>query len=191
MDPFSYLSVLISIVLALGMTRLLRGIAEMLELRSRKRLYWVHLVWAEFLFNLLVANWWVFYRWRTETQWTFYLFVFVLLPPTVLYLCSVLLFPRIDASDTTVDYRAHFYRNHRAFFLLLFLFVPIDVADTLLKGWQHFLDLGYSYYIAMSVLAIGSLVAAFTRNATYHAAWAVVSLANQLVFTLAVFPTFG
>jgi hypothetical protein len=31
MDPFSYLSVLISIILALGMTRVLAGVGEMLQ----------------------------------------------------------------------------------------------------------------------------------------------------------------
>lgn len=191
MDAFSYLSVLISIVLALGVTQLLRGIAEMLELRSRKRLYWVHLVWTQFLFNLLVSNWWVFYRWRVETHWTFYLFAFVLLTPTLLYLSAVLLFPRISAGDTAVDYRAHYYANHRAFFLLIFLFVPLDLVDTLLKGWQHFLNVGWPYYVGMSVMAIGSLIAVFTRNTAYHAIWAIVSLANQLIFTLGVFPAFG
>jgi hypothetical protein len=33
MDPFSYLSVLISIILALGMTRVLAGVGEMLQAR--------------------------------------------------------------------------------------------------------------------------------------------------------------
>ena len=40
MDPFSYLSALISIILALGMTRVLAGVGEMLQARSRRRLYW-------------------------------------------------------------------------------------------------------------------------------------------------------
>ena len=39
MDPFSYLSVLISIILALGMTRVLASIGEMLEARLHRRLY--------------------------------------------------------------------------------------------------------------------------------------------------------
>lgn len=191
MDAFNYLSVLISIVLALGMTRLLRGIAEMLETRARRHFYWVHLVLVVFLFNLLVANWWVFYRWRVETHWTFYLFLFVLLTPTVLYLCSVLLFPRSDSADSEIDYRVHYYENHRAFFLLIFAFVPIDLVDTLLKGWQHFVDMGPIYYVAIGMLGLGSIIAAFTRSPAYHAAWAVLSMANQLVFTLRVFPNFG
>jgi len=53
MDPFSYLSVLISIILALGMTRVLAGVGEMLQARSRRRLYWVHAVWVVNLFLYL------------------------------------------------------------------------------------------------------------------------------------------
>jgi hypothetical protein len=40
MGAFEYLSVLISIILALGMTRVLAG--EMLQARSRRHIYWVH-----------------------------------------------------------------------------------------------------------------------------------------------------
>jgi hypothetical protein len=64
MDPFSYLSVLISIILALGMTRLLAGVSEMLQARSRRRLYWVHALWVVNLFLYLVVAWWIFYRWQ-------------------------------------------------------------------------------------------------------------------------------
>jgi len=66
MDPFSYLSVLISIILALGMTRVLAGVGEMLQARSRRRLYWVHAVWIANLFLYLVVAWWIFYRWRNQ-----------------------------------------------------------------------------------------------------------------------------
>ena len=42
MGAFEYLSVLISIILALGMTRVLGGVGEMLQAGSLRRLYWVH-----------------------------------------------------------------------------------------------------------------------------------------------------
>ena len=38
MGAFEYLSVLISIILALGMTRVLAGVGEMLQARSRPHL---------------------------------------------------------------------------------------------------------------------------------------------------------
>jgi len=59
MDPFSYLSVLISIILAFGMTRVLAGVGEMLQARSRRRLYWVHAIWVVNLFLYLVEAWWI------------------------------------------------------------------------------------------------------------------------------------
>ena len=55
MDAFSYLSVLISIILALGMTRVLAGVGEMLQARSRRRLDWVHAIWVVNLFLYLVV----------------------------------------------------------------------------------------------------------------------------------------
>jgi hypothetical protein len=45
MGAFEYLSVLISIILALGMTRVLGGVGEMLQARSLRRIYWVHALW--------------------------------------------------------------------------------------------------------------------------------------------------
>jgi hypothetical protein len=118
MDPFSYLSVLISIILALGMTRVLAGVGEMLQAHARRRIYWVHAVWVVNLFVYLVVAWWIFYRWRNQQPWTFLLFVFVLISPTILYLASIVLFPPESALDEFVDYKAHYYANHRAFFIL-------------------------------------------------------------------------
>src|SRR5437667_3013182 len=105
MDAFNYLSVLISIILALGMTRVLAGVGEMLQARSRRRIYWVHAVWTVNLFIYLVIAWWIFYRWRNQQIWTFFLFVFVLIAPTILYLASLLLFPRENANDESINYK--------------------------------------------------------------------------------------
>jgi len=135
MDSFSYLSVLISIILALGMTRVLAGVDEMLQARSRRRLYWVHAVWVVNLFLYLMAAWWIFYRWRNQQPWTFFLFIFVLISPTILYLASIVLFPPESSLDKFVNYKTHHYSNHRVFYS------PVDFADTLLKGISHLVAL--------------------------------------------------
>src|SRR5436305_14602007 len=108
MDPFSCLSVLISIVLALGMTRVLQGLGEMLQARSHRRVDWVHAVWVLNIFLFLVVAWWVFYRWRFEQNWTFFFFVFVLMSATILYLYSLCLF-LIHGYFAVLDYKHLYY----------------------------------------------------------------------------------
>ena len=189
MDPFSYLSVLISIVLALGMTRVLAGIGEMLQARSHRRIYWVQVVWSVNVFIYLVIAWWVFYRWRNQQPWTFLLFVFVLISPTILYLASLLLFPRESAANESINYKTHFYANHRAFFIILAFYGPVDVIDSLLKGVPHFLGLGPPYMISMTLFLTGITTAAITRNERYHQFYAIFFLVQTVVVSFAVFHT--
>jgi hypothetical protein len=189
MDPFSYLSVLISIVLALGMTRVLAGVGEMLQARSRRRIYWVHAVWILNLFLYLVVAWWIFYRWRNQQTWTFFLFVFVLISPTILYLASLLLFPREGARDEAVNYKTHFYANHRAFFILLGLFGPVDLVDTLLKGVPHFLAQGPTYIVSLVLYVSGLAIAAITRNERFHQFYAIFFFLQTIVLSFTIFHT--
>lgn len=189
MDPFSYLSVLISIILALGMTRVLAGVGEMLQARSHRQIYWVHAVWVVNLFLYLVVAWWIFYRWRNQQPWTFFLFVFVLISPTILYLASIVLFPREGFVDESVNYKTHFYANHRVFFILLALFGPIDVVDTLLKGIPHFLEQGPRYIVSSAFFLVGLTIAAITRNQRYHEVYCLIFLAHTVVISFAIFHT--
>jgi hypothetical protein len=188
MSAFEYLSVLISIVLALGMTRVLAGVGEMLQARSHRRLYWVHAVWIVNLFLFMVIEWWIFYRWRNQVTWTFFLFVFVLISPTILYLASMLLFPREGAVDESLSYKTHFYANHRAFFLIFVLYAPVDVADSLLKGLPHFFALGPVYFVSTSLFLSGLTIAAMTRNERYHQFYCLFFLAQTIVVSFDIFP---
>ena len=189
MDPFSYLSVLISIILALGMTRVLAGVGEMLQARSRRHIYWVHVVWIVNLFLYLVIAWWIFYRWRNQQLWTFSLFVFVLISPTILYLASLLLFPREGAVDASLNYKTHFYANHRAFFIIFALFGPVDIADTLLKGIPHFLEQGPQYIFSTLLYIVGLTTAAITRNERYHQFYGIFFLVQTAIASFALFRT--
>ena len=189
MSAFEYLSVLISIVLALGMTRLLAGVGEMLQARSRERFYWVHLVWVANLFVYLVLAWWIFYRWRNQQNWTFFLFIFVLISPTILYLASLLLFPPETALNEFVDYKKHYYANHRAFFIIFALFTPVDIADSLLKGIAHFLALGPGYYASQTIYLAGLIAAAITHNERYHRFYDVFFLAQTIAVSFTIIRT--
>jgi hypothetical protein len=189
MDAFNYLSVLISIILALGMTRVLAGVGEMLQARSQRRIYWVHIIWIINLFLYLVIAWWIFYRWRNQQPWTFFLFIFVLISPTILYLASIVLFPPEGDVDVAINYKTHYYANHRTFFILFALFTPVDIVDTLLKGVPHFLELGPRYYISNLLYFAGMMIAAITRNERYHQFYAIFFLAQTVVISFLIFQT--
>ena len=179
MDPFSYLSVLISIILALGMTRVLAGVGEMLQARSRRRLYWVHAVWVVNLFLYLVVAWWIFYRWRNQQPWTFFLFIFVLISPTILYLASIVLFPPESSLDDFVNYKTHYYSNHRVFFVLF----------ALLEGISHLVALGPLYFISSILFFARLVIAAITRNERYHQCYAIFFLAQTTLISFNLFRT--
>jgi hypothetical protein len=186
MDPFSYLSVLISIVLALAMTRILAGIGEMLQARAHRRIYWVHAVWVLNLFLFSVVAWWIFYRWRNLEQWTYFLFLFVLIAPTLLYLAAVVLFPP-EGTHGGTDYRTHYYANRRSFFILFGLSVPVDVADTLLKGTAHFLSLGPLYISSAIILLALFTIAAITRNERVHGFLAIYFTIHTVLISFVFF----
>ena len=180
MDAFSYLSVLTSIVLALGITRLLTGLGRLLQARSRVRIYWVHLLWTLNVFLFLVLNWWILFRWSTQHEWSFFLFLFVLLSPTVAFLLTVLLMP--DPFEEGFDPKQHFYNNHRWFFTLAALLPIIDAMDTLLKGWAHFTAQGPLYVLTILLLFILNIVAALVRREGFQAFFAIFFLVYILAF---------
>ena len=120
------------------------------------------------------------FRWRTQSEWTFFIFLFVLLSPTVCFLLSILLFP--DPIEDGIDLKAHYYANRRWFFVLAALLAPIDALDTLLKGWAHFVTQGPLYLLTLSIVLVMSLIAAFTTNERYHSFFSVFFLAYLLMF---------
>jgi hypothetical protein len=180
MNPFEYISLLTSIVLALGITRILMGVGKMLQLRRRIRLYWVHLLWVLNVFLFLLLNWWILYRWHGYEGWTFFLFLFLLLSPTIAFLLAVLLVP--EPLEEGEDLRAYYYANHRWFFGFAALLPPIDAVDTLLKGWDHFVAQGPLYVITLSVVFILSVIGIRTERERFHAGYAIFFLAYILAF---------
>jgi hypothetical protein len=180
MAPFDYISLLTSIVLALGITRVLTGLGKLLQSRGRLGVYWVHAVWGVNVLMWLLLNWWILYRWHTQEQWTFFLFLFVLISPVIAFLLSVLLFP--EPMDEALDLKAHFFANHRWFFMLAALLPPLDAVDTLLKGWEHFLAQGPLYIFTILILFVLSIIGASTQRERFHKFYAVFVLIYILMF---------
>jgi hypothetical protein len=180
MAPFEYISLLTSIVLAIGITRILTGIGKIVQLRGTLRIYWVHLLWSMNVFLWLLLNWWILFRWHSYEGWTFFLFLFVLVSPVVAFLLSVVLLP--EPLEGGTDLKKLFFANQRWFFTLAALLPPIDAIDTLLKGRDHFLAQGVQYPIVLVIIFSLSIIGMFSKNERFHAGFAIFFLLFILAF---------
>src|SRR5258705_1186143 len=92
-SSFEYVTVLISIVLGLGITQILTGIARLIQKRDKLIIYWPHLLWIVFILFLHVQEWWVMYELKTFIPWRLPVFFFFMLFPITPFLMGKLNFP--------------------------------------------------------------------------------------------------
>lgn len=134
MDAFSYLSVLLSIILGLAITQILQGFRDLMRARTRLRMYWPSLWWAGLLLVICVQEWWAMFSWRAYQPWTFQGFAVMLAQTIATYLAAALVLPELKDAEP-VDLRAYYYANHRWFFAMLALAVVISIVkDAALNG---------------------------------------------------------
>ena len=189
MEIFEYVSVLTSIILGLGITHLLRGLAGLIQHPGDGRVYVPHLVWVGYMLLTAILWWWWEFGLSAATTWTLGLYLFVSGFALVIYLLCALLFPPTLGDHD--GYRDYFMSRRRWFFGLLALAYLLDLGDTLLKGMDYFLSLGAGYPIQAAVIVGLCMVAARTRNALFHAAFPLVALASQLYQAVAYLGTVG
>lgn len=122
MDEFTYLSVLIGLILGLGITQLMEGFGRLLQLRERISWYWPGKLWGIVLLMFHIQAWWAMYELRHIPHWTFPSFIVVLIQPVLLFLLSALALP--DARDEErIDLKAAFISHAPFTFLVASLMV--------------------------------------------------------------------
>lgn len=183
MDQFSYLSVLLSIILGLAITQVLKGFRGILLGRARVRLYWPVLVWAAGLLVMCVQSWWATFGLRDVTNWTFTQFAVVLLQMVFTYMLAALVFPDFFG-DETVDLRGHYYAHARWFFAIFIAMLLTSLAkDLVISG--HLTDrTNVAFHLAFIA---SSLIATLTRREWYHKAFSLGGIGTFAVYTLILF----
>lgn len=183
MDPFSYLSVLISIILGLAITQVLQGFRELMLARSRLRAYWPSIVWGVLLLMIDVQVWWAMYDLRFYHDWSFLGFAVVLSQTVPLYLLAGLVFP--DAAvEGAIDLRSHYFHSHRWFFVLGVL----AILASLLKNAVLYHNLPPPLNTGYQLLFLGTCaIAAWTRREWYHKFLSVLTAAGFTGYTGVLF----
>jgi len=134
MDSFSYLSVLISIILGLGVAHLLSGFAELIKRRDSLKLWWPTPLWMIITFLIHVQTWWALFALRAVEHWSFAAFLIMLLQPVALFMMASLITPRFSG-DAPHDLEQLYWREHRWFFAFILAALAASLGkDLILTG---------------------------------------------------------
>jgi hypothetical protein len=182
MDSFSYLSVLLSVIIGLAVTQVLQGMRALMLARESARLYAPSLIWAALVLLIAVQMWWSSFGLREHQDWTFGLYGLILLQTALFYLAAGLVLP--DLSPERIDLEADYYRNRRWFFGLLAAAAVVSILkDVALEG-----ELPEPFNLAFHMVLIGSCLAAMlSANRSYHMLLAPLSLALFVGYILLLF----
>ena len=183
MTTFEYLSVFISIVIGLGVVRVLGGVAKLLD-RQESKAYWVHSTWVGYFIFWLPYFWWFEFDWRHQTTWTFPVFFFVVIFAMLFYLAVAVLVPTREADYK--DLESYFYRVRPRFFVLLTLIHIADVIDAFQKP-GNLEDVGPTSGPVMAIYVVGSVVASLTEHRLFHQIWVVVVGLMLVFFSLGIY----
>jgi hypothetical protein len=187
MDTYLHIRVLFSMILGLGMSRLLGGVGRIVQHPRLYKVYWVHLVWTLFLFLYMIHFWWWEFRLVNIHVWTFPLYFFIALYAVLLFLLCVLFFPE-EMADYT-GFKDYFYSRRQWIFALMTLLFLADFADTLIKGRDYLHSLGPLYY-ARTLSGILLSAAAFKiKNERFQEFFALFALLFEIVIILKFYLT--
>ncbi len=146
MTPFEFVSVALSFVLGLGITRLLLASVHIFHTRRNVKFHWVPIVWALSIFLIQIQYWWAIFELSDRIEiWTALHFGTLLLLALMLFVAGAVVLP----TTTDVDSESlldNFDRNGR--WALLFL-----VGYSTMGLWANW------YLFGMSPISyIGGLV---------------------------------
>lgn len=184
MDAFSYLVTFIGLIPALALTRVLGGLADLVQHHvspapGRVRWSGLFVLWALVLVLFNAYEWWLIYGWRTEAPFRFWLFAFLLVKPSILLFVARLFMPDVERG-AEIDLEAHYDSVLRWVVPLIALYILLDIPDTLLHGGAAFERLGGWRYAAVLVawVTVCYPPLLLTRNRVVH--WLVLALGLAL-----------
>ncbi|MGI8821559.1 MAG: hypothetical protein ACR2ID_11935 [Chthoniobacterales bacterium] len=183
MDEFSYLSVLLSVVLGLAIAEILQGFRARMLSSQQVRRFWPSEVWAAILLLICTQTWWAMFGLRNRHDWQFDDFMVLLAQTITLYLAAGLVFPDFPPGEA-VDLRQHYFAQRRPFFGLILLTILISIGRDLVLN--HALPdranlLFHLGYIALAVAGIAS------AREWLHKALALVTAAFVLLYVSLLF----
>ncbi len=159
MDEFSYLSVLLSIILGLAVAQILIGMRGRMLMRARVRGFWPVQWWAGLLLLVSAQTWWAMFDLRNRHDWDFSAFAILLAQVIALYLFTGLVFPDFIL-DQEVDLREHYFRQRRHFFTLSIIMALLSIGRDLILSRSLPRPANLAFHLGFIAFAVSAILIA-------------------------------
>jgi hypothetical protein len=157
MDAFSYLSVLLSIIIGLGLTQVLTAIGRLIRHRDRVRPDWLPLLWAAVMLLIYVQVWWSMFGLRHYRDWTFLSFLIVLTQTGTLYLMAAVALPE-QPDESGLDLREYYGRQHRWFFGFFLATLAVSVAKEVIIAGRLPEAMNLAFHLFLAAASASAIV---------------------------------
>ena len=181
MDHASYLRVLLSVWVGLGLGQLIQALHRLARYKGPVRWDWIPLTWAGLAFLWFVQTWWAYFFILQSPLWA-NLFAF-LLPLSVfvlIYLICNSALPDVSkvADGETVDLETFYFGQHHYFFSLWVVVLTLAVVVSALVRGQVFFGAN-----AFRLAALAAAIAlAWSDNRRLHAGLTIASLSALIAY---------
>ncbi len=177
MSAFEYVTVLISIILGLGITQILTGLADIFHKREKVTLYWPHMLWVLFVLVLHIQEWWVTYELKNYQPWRLPTFLFIMMYPVNLFVLARMLFP-IRLKGKRINLKNFYLKNYRKIFSLFIASAILSVLYNL-----FILNLNFQTQLLQALLALTFTVITIKE---YQQEWIHKSLSVIVTFIMII-----
>ena len=181
MTPFEYVLALVSIVVSLGVTHLLAGVAGLVQHRRRVRFSWLHAGWVAITLGTLLDLWLNMWLLRDVATWRLGTVALLFLTCAILYVQCVLVTPSLP-DDGVLDLRDFHVRERRNYIGASIVYViPGAVLNATLLGLTML-------NLVIAVVIVLELVVILSRSPRVQGAVTALLLAILVVQESLLFP---
>lgn len=117
-NPFEYVSILISIILGLGITQLLSAFSDLLYHYRKVKFYWPHTIWLVFILFLNLQDWFITFKLKDKMEWNLPALLFVLLYPIALFVITKMILPT-NESEERYNMKSFYFSQYNITFLMM------------------------------------------------------------------------
>lgn len=125
-NPFEYVSILISLILGLGITQILSSFTDLMYHYKKVKFYWPHSIWVIFILFLHIQDWYITFQLQHKKLWYLTDLLFILLYPIALFAVAKMLLPT-NQSEENFNMRAYYKSQFPIIFFIFSLAIVISI----------------------------------------------------------------